>query len=553
MISEADARWEIHETLKEKGFRHVGPGADQYRGFITAGHVKAEIELNIPDLRFTALPTIHFVDRAAFSTSMMAHLEQGTGVCYADDALLRLDPEAPGASILRVLIETENTIRKSQNQSGRREIAAEYSRYWAGDKIFVFGGLVEQGKAAKLALGKRTDQRLLLAANENPPAGFRDGRTVTVFRTSEPIGPMADWIYPRTLAQLQAWCAQHEWESSDVFDSALSALSREEIIFFAAPNSWVGCQAILPGGIKALVATGKARPDVIFKMVRNKIEDIDLLRYYGVRADLDFVTMRNIEGKQSPLRDKKIAVIGCGTIGSHLARQLVQTGAGNRGELLLVDQEILATGNLGRHILNFDDVGRPKASALADDLRRFHPDLSIRAIDADAISRWSEYADYDLIIDCTGVEVVSEQLNRLALTRRLSGDRCNLVHAWLFGNGVAAQAFLNAGDGFACYRCLRPELDRPWLSDPRKDVKDGGDIVFGPCGEGAYVPYAVDAPIIAAALGLQMTMDFFGDKPRHRLRTRVIDKERALHKNDRSPKPHDRCPACNGNPGSGSP
>ena len=41
-MNEQEARWQISKTLKEKGFKYVGPHPDQYRGFLNVGHERAE-------------------------------------------------------------------------------------------------------------------------------------------------------------------------------------------------------------------------------------------------------------------------------------------------------------------------------------------------------------------------------------------------------------------------------------------------------------------------------------------------------------------------------
>ena len=272
--------------------------------------------------------------------------------------------------------------------------------------------------------------------------------------------------------------------------------------------------------------------------------EISLTRYYGSEASLADITSRNLDGVSASLAGKSISLIGCGTIGSHLARFLVQSGAGNGTPLNLVDPQLLTTGNLGRHLLNFADIGKPKAKALAHELSRFHPEVQTRPFDDDVSDVWHRVRSSNLIIDATGSEVVSDFINTKAVEERNRSREMRVLHVWLFGNGIAAQTFLNAGGEFACYRCLRPDLSAPWIDDPRKDVKDIGQVAAASCGDGPYLPYSVAAPVRAAAIALEATLNFFDGQVGARLRTSTIDTERAKRLNDKSPKPHDRCPAC---------
>jgi molybdopterin/thiamine biosynthesis adenylyltransferase len=545
MISEDDARWQISQTLKERGFRHVGPGPDQYRGPIMAAHKKVEVEINIRDLHFTELPHIHFLNRESLPSILIAHLEEGTGLCFANRQLLRLDPTQPGASMLRVLEEAEKTISRSLNKRAAPEITLEYPRYWGGLQIYT--QFLASMRSNNAHLFQRPDKQAFILAKSRDalPTGYSCGRKVRIFRCNAELKPAKNFSVPKSYAELQEWMLFQSFDEDGVARQVVEALAANILVFFQAENGWVGCELKLKGTLKVLSNKKAARSGRLIKLIEDSASTIELDRYCGSPADIDYVTSRNIQDSETPLRGKKIALIGCGTIGGYLARFLVQSGAGNDGELFLVDSETLSPGNIGRHLLNFEDFGLDKAEAVKAEIQRFHPSVVLRAKRVDALKIWDEFFNFDLIIDATGVEIVSEELNRRALLRRQISRSCALLHTWLFGNGIAAQSFLNDGDGFACYRCLRPELDRPWLNDPRKEVASIGDITVAACGDGPYVPYSVDAPAIAASLALQAVLDYFSGTPRARLRTRIIDYQKANHIDDKSPKPHTRCPVCN--------
>ena len=546
-MDEQGARWEISATLKQRGFRHIGPGPDQYRGTISVGHKRVEVDIEVPDLNFVTLPRIQFVDRSSLSLPLIAHLEQGTGLCYADQTLLRLDRYRPGASILRVLVEAESTIAKSMSGRASSEIAQEFLRYWGGDRVQVLIARGIRTANAHLALSAdlaASQQTLLLPKDANIPKGFRAGRDVKIVFVNAALAPGSDKIYPTTLGELRQWHSTQATSDLDSFDAVLKVLVRQEIVFYAGSNGWVGCQLKFPADLKLLAAKPNLQSGFILNELIRREETVQLERYQGSEASLDHVTNRNLQEGFTSAKSKRIALIGCGTIGSHLARFLVQSGAGNQGELLLVDSQALISGNLGRHFLNFADIGKPKASALAEELRRFHPDVNVNYVNVDVSTIWKRIAGYDLVIDATGTETVSDSLNAKALLARKAGTPCNLLHVWLFGNGVASQSFLNMGGELACYRCLRPNLDAPWLNDPRKDVKDVGTVVPASCGDGPYLPYHVDAPVVAASLALRAALDFFKGDPGARLRNALIDSDRARHLPDKSPTRHERCPAC---------
>lgn len=72
----------------------------------------------------------------------------------------------------------------------------------------------------------------------------------------------------------------------------------------------------------------------------------------------------------SHLAQQSVAILGAGALGSQVATSLARAGV---GRLILVDHDVVMPGNRVRHELDLADVGRPKAVALADRLRRTNP------------------------------------------------------------------------------------------------------------------------------------------------------------------------------------
>jgi molybdopterin/thiamine biosynthesis adenylyltransferase len=103
------------------------------------------------------------------------------------------------------------------------------------------------------------------------------------------------------------------------------------------------------------------------------------------------------------LAGKSVALVGVGSVGSHVADGLARAGV---GRLTLVDGDILLPGNLVRHLLTDPRlIGEPKATALGDHLRAMpwaptsvtdNPDSLV------SVSATSKlFEDHDLVIDAT--------------------------------------------------------------------------------------------------------------------------------------------------------
>jgi hypothetical protein len=105
---------------------------------------------------------------------------------------------------------------------------------------------------------------------------------------------------------------------------------------------------------------------------------------------------------EARLRGSRVVIIGVGALGSLLAEILVRGGV---NDMLLVDSDKLATGNLARHRLRMDALGELKAESLADDLNLSSPHARVKpyskALPLDMAKTRELFADRDVVIDCT--------------------------------------------------------------------------------------------------------------------------------------------------------
>jgi len=77
---------------------------------------------------------------------------------------------------------------------------------------------------------------------------------------------------------------------------------------------------------------------------------------------------------RSTLAASRVAVLGCGGLGSNVAAMLVRSGVGH---LTLVDFDVVSADNLNRQLFFRDQIGHAKTEALAQTLRRIAPDIDL--------------------------------------------------------------------------------------------------------------------------------------------------------------------------------
>lgn len=535
----------IDATLKARGFEFVRPAA-VYRGPVMVHGTAATVEIDIPDVSFSRLPVVKLIDRSNLSVKDVAHLADDHNVCYHDGALV-LDLYNPGGSILRVLADVATAIERSFAGGAIVEFERELAAYWQGKTVYfaiAAGNEPAIIKADIVSASMEAKSGLAVI----PAGAWRRRKTsvrrpATVIHLTESLHHTAQFPLPDLGAALAYLQVQPNLPSG--WRAAVAgAAAREEHLFISAPNAIIGWLPDFPSSFKLLRMKNGFRPNFLQQTIKNAPGKIGLNRMTGKEVDLAFCVNRNMAGGPT-LIGKRVALIGCGTIGGYLGRMLVQSGAGCEAALVIYDNDRLSPGNLGRHLLGFDDLGKWKAEATAIQLRSFHPDVEVTSRRVDATTDWSALERSDLIIDATGESNVATALNELFMRSPRSGEDVALMHTYVFGNGVAGQTLLNLKDGYACYRCLKTAFDGNWRYNPLKDPSSELRQAPARCGEGGYVPFSVDAPVAAAGLALRASLDWAAGRPGMRHRTVIIDHEAGREKIPWvSPKALKDCPAC---------
>jgi adenylyltransferase/sulfurtransferase len=115
---------------------------------------------------------------------------------------------------------------------------------------------------------------------------------------------------------------------------------------------------------------------------------------------------------QRKLKEKRIAIIGCGGLGSSLAFAL---GGSGIGTIHLVDFDTVSLHNVHRQIgFILSDEGRPKATALAEQIRARSPFVAVTPFEMDFETFIQGQGGYDLILDATDNLPTRERIDRWA-------------------------------------------------------------------------------------------------------------------------------------------
>lgn len=160
-----------------------------------------------------------------------------------------------------------------------------------------------------------------------------------------------------------------------------------------------------------------------------------------VRADHAWVHGRGFDTSAGVLATKKVAFVGCGSLGSGLVRLLAQSGLGN---MHLFDGELLSWENLSRHQLGARAISKFKAKQVAEIIKADFPHLSsVIATDSNVAMGGpvsvEDLLEFDLIVSTTGSWSGDKFIADLQATVKGFPP---VLYSWLEAGALAAHAVL---------------------------------------------------------------------------------------------------------------
>ncbi len=165
------------------------------------------------------------------------------------------------------------------------------------------------------------------------------------------------------------------------------------------------------------------------------------------------------EAGQRRLLASRVAICGCGALGTVLANHLVRAGV---GFVRIVDRDFIETHNLQRQVL-FDEAdvasNLPKAEAAARKLRAINSEVVVEPVvtDIDHTNILELVGDVDLILDGTDNFETRYLINDAAV---------KLGKPWIFGGVIGSEGqSMTIRPGLTpCLRCLIEESPPPGMT-----------------------------------------------------------------------------------------
>ena len=286
-------------------------------------------------------------------------------------------------------------------------------------------------------------------------SAFKSDDNGIVIKLDSPLIPEK---YPNTVSELVTLADTFDKAAGHRIKSLLASSAKSGLVLLVqAQGQGVAMGAVIFNGlglsrINSVKLVRGFRPgtvpsDLLYRRAHDEIRSKRVIRTSVERVDHQWIHSRGGDG--SDLSKKSVLIIGCGSLGGHVAYLLSRAGI---GRLTLTDNDVLAWDNLGRHILGAESIGTFKAKELARVLARQMPHLDIVGIPKDWRDALNEnpnlFAEKDLIVSTVAEWRCERPLNGLIRNAEMPP----LLFGWVEPHAVAGHCLTIAGDG-GCLEC----------------------------------------------------------------------------------------------------
>ncbi len=266
------------------------------------------------------------------------------------------------------------------------------------------------------------------------------------------------------------------------------------LLIFKIQNYYFGCMVKFknPGTAK------------LIKKLENEICEIVPISIQ--RCDFSYLNQQI--GNDLLLINKKIVIIGAGSLGSYVASEIIRAGCKN---IVIVDNDEFEPPNIMRHQLELSASGIIKSLALAYKLGRLHPEISAefinKKIDGENCIEILP-TDIDAIIFTVGNSDVQLRCNMKYSNAHFQKP---VLYSWLEGDGCSSHVLGISYSHKGCFECLFTDTQGDLVNNQVNITNDLEiPILRNGCG-GTRIAYGNSTLLTATTIVLQALRDIIGD------------------------------------------
>lgn len=389
---------------------------------------------------------------------LLPHVDDNGLICFLETEGLLLDRTRPQVILAEALERVINLLQDGLTGRNRADFADEFEVYW--------GRLSHGLHGVSLLKGDDMVREVWIALQRKPQHFWIADRRGASYQFTGRVQHYARLTQQRALyLPLEAGTILVPPPSNYKFETIESV--RDYIIPYLSNANQQRLEALVQGRsrYKEYVAIRLPRPSGGYSLfgfcLHSKSTQNHPLHRNGSarnimplqieRQDVDYLVPRG--GGLETLTSKRVAVIGCGAVGGHLAFELARAGVGH---FTLVDPEPLEPPNTYRHVLGARYWNQSKVKGLKQEIEANLPYANVtpieQSIETVLTANPSAFADFDLIVLALGTPTIELALNEHFRTLPTSPP---LLFTWLEPMGIGGHALVTGqGDQKGCFECL---------------------------------------------------------------------------------------------------
>jgi molybdopterin/thiamine biosynthesis adenylyltransferase len=439
------------------------------------------------------------------------HIDNNGNICFLDLEGVLLDGTQPAVLVTDCLELAKGVLEKGKGNVNQADFLDEFDSYWrlTKDITSVQSFIAPTNKIKIVKVSVEGKKILCVADNVTSVRDYLSGgapKHVTVKNGLYiPLADDALIVPPRPGSM---WNAD---EVRDIVRNNISHESRKALRHFIKKRNSEAFLIIKlprPKGGESLIgihyySVGEYHP-LHDLGVAAKVTPLQLKRF-------DEMYIKPRGGAFSKLKDKKVLVVGCGSIGGYLSQNLAQAGLAN---LTLVDPDVLTQENFYRHRLGRKYLYKYKSESLKNELSDNLPYITVDAY-AKTIQEVFEdgsvdLANYDLVVSALGNPRVELYLNRALHSMETSPP---MVIGWLEPYGIGGHVLLTQStsgqSAKGCFQCLITSFDDdPPLYNRASFAAAGQDFAKNIAGCGSlFTPFGALDAVRTAELAARLSID----------------------------------------------
>ena len=435
-----------------------------------------QLILSLPSTFPDVFPKVSLDEESFKKIFPIPHLSMANDLCVFDSVQASPNPEHP-IGVLDITIQKSLEILK-QGLAGENhgDYTDEFHTYWVQESKEELLSIVSSSTIPKevfiIPFNKKGwfYKRIFADSNidaikwlQNSGANIDDENVLSALYI--PLTKPLEYPFPQKNKDIYN-LVKKEPETLKALTNFLSKNKRPSYVLFsvnvADDYAWGAWTHNIPSKTEVLKYKGRKRTRNTLKGFRQNLTNpiLELVRDFS-NVSIDKYSIENVHKERLVVRggdgsleyhDSKVAVIGCGSVGSHLVQALVDIKV---SEILLVDSDRLTFENINRHLCGASEVLVPKVQAVKDKIRRHDPSLMVHSTDSDVLKFLKNYPnalnDFDFNIVAIANFPVEIRLNRMQHHDEITKP---VLYVWVEPYLAGGHAVWIDPRDKGCLRCL---------------------------------------------------------------------------------------------------